>query len=109
MYNALRFIYNALRYINIALHYIVFYTLKNISVGGRNNLFPHCIQIFCRVIIAIVIVIVIVIVIAIAIVIAIVIAGRKVLFEVCPPVSAPVNQVKSVETAAVCPQCGIRA
>ena len=97
MYNALRFIYNALRYINIALHYIVLYTLKNISVGGRNNLFPHCIQIFCRVVIAIVIVLVIVI------------AGRKVLFEVCPPVSAPVNQVKSVETAAVCPQCGIRA
>ena len=67
MYNALCFIYNALRYINIALHYIVFSALKNISFGGRNNLCPHCIQIFCRV------------------VIAIVIAGRKVLYEVWPP------------------------
>ena len=59
MYNALRFIYNAVRFIYIALHYIVFSALKNISVGGRNSLFPHCIQIFCRVAIVIVIVIII--------------------------------------------------
>ena len=52
MYNALRFIYNALRFIYIALHYIVFSALKSISVGGCDNFFPHCIQIFCRVVIA---------------------------------------------------------
>ena len=57
MYNALRFIYNALRFIYIALHYIVFSALKSISVGG-DSFFPHCIQIFCRVVIVIVIVIV---------------------------------------------------
>ena len=63
--------YNALRFIYIALHYIVFSALKNISFGSRNNLFPHCIQIFCQVVIVIVLVIVIV--------------GRKVLYEVWLP------------------------
>ena len=54
-----------MRYIYIALHYIVFYALKNISVGGGNSFIPHCIQIFCRVAIVTAIVIVIVIIIAV--------------------------------------------
>lgn len=60
MYNALCFIHNALRFVHNALHYIVFSALKSISVGGGDSFFPHCIQIFCRVVIVIVIVIVIV-------------------------------------------------
>ena len=32
--------------------------------------------------------------------------GAKFCMKCGSPVSAPVNQVKSVETVAVCPQCG---